>query len=239
MKVCCVLPVVIVVVAAVGLAAAGTDQAPPSDFEQLVAWMTGSFSSAAQAGEDPEFFDIRLHMARVWKGRDDGVWLYVEQAVAESPDAPYRQRVYRVRELAPELFESRVYSFEDPSPWVGAWALDEPLAGVGPEDLRDREGCAILMRRRGDAFMGGTLGRLCQSRLRGAAYATSEVEITADQMVSWDRGFDDSGTQVWGSESGGYLFRRIEHDPAEPGVPTMHPAAVPEPAPEPDAAAVP
>jgi hypothetical protein len=26
------------------------------------------------------------------------------------------------------------------------------------------------------------------------------------KIVSWDRGFDASGAQVWGAEKGGYIF---------------------------------
>ena len=67
------------------------------DIAVLTDFMVGSFSSAKQAEKDPENFrDIRLEMARIWPDRDDGVWLYVEQAVATSLARPYRQRVYRL-----------------------------------------------------------------------------------------------------------------------------------------------
>jgi hypothetical protein len=42
--------------------------------------------------------------------------------------------------------------------------------------------------------------------LRGASYATSEVVITDEQLLSWDRGWDANGKQVWGAETGGYIF---------------------------------
>jgi hypothetical protein len=28
-------------------------------------------------------------------------------------------------------------------------------------------------------------------------------------MISWDRGFDADGNQVWGAEGGGYVFHRM------------------------------
>lgn len=52
------------------------------DLVQLADWMSGSFSSAAQAAEDSAYYDIRLEMAPIWTDRDDAVWLYVEQAMA-------------------------------------------------------------------------------------------------------------------------------------------------------------
>lgn len=180
------------------------------DLDQLVSWMAGSFSSAAQAATDDSFFDVRLHMTPIWTGRTDGRWFYVEQAVADSQDRPYRQRVYRVRRVAPDLYESAVYSLPDPDVAIGAWRLEDPLVDLAPAELTPRTGCEILVRRRGDAYVGSTLGRLCPSDLRGASFATSDVRLDAAGLVSWDRGFDAAGTQVWGARTGGYVFERID-----------------------------
>jgi hypothetical protein len=180
-----------------------------ADLEQLALWMTGSFSSAAQSEADADFLHIVLHMTRIWLEREDGVWLYVEQAVAEAADRPYRQRVYRVRRVGEDLFASTVYSFSDPQSRAGEWRKASPLSDLDPTDLDERDGCTIFMKRRADgAFEGSTLGRLCTSQLHGATWASSEVVITASTLVSWDRGWDDSGTQIWGAEKGGYRFNR-------------------------------
>jgi len=48
------------------------------DGEILADWMTGSFSSAAQAEADSAFFDIRLEMVRIRPDLTDATWLYVE-----------------------------------------------------------------------------------------------------------------------------------------------------------------
>ncbi len=180
-----------------------------SDLDLLVSWMSGSFSSKAQSEEDEDFYDIRLRMAAIWSDRSDARWLYVEQAVAKLQDKPYRQRVYRVVEITDGLFESKVFLLPDSESQAGAWRKEQPLAELSPDDLRLRSGCAILMRRRGDTFNGSTLGSLCESTLRGASYATSEVTITADRLMSWDRGFDADGKQVWGAEKSGYRFARL------------------------------
>ena len=78
------------------LLAGGSTPTRGGDLETLVEWMTGSFSSEAQAAADPDYFDIRLQMVPIWPDRADGAWLYVEQAAASSLDQPYRQRVYRL-----------------------------------------------------------------------------------------------------------------------------------------------
>lgn len=191
------------------------DVAPPppayaSDLDRLAAWMTGTFSSEAQSKADPTYFDVRLHIAPVWTVRTDAKWFYVEQAIATSLDKPYRQRVYRLRALADGLFESQVFELKDPAAAVGAWAEANPLATLEPSALVDRPGCAVLLRAVDPStFAGSTLGSQCASTFRGAAYATSEVTVTATGLVSWDRGYDAAGKQVWGAEKGGYRFERV------------------------------
>jgi len=181
------------------------------DLETLADWMTGSFSSQAQAEADSDYFDIRLEMTEIWPQRDDGVWLYVEQAAASSLDKPYRQRVYRLTEEPGGILRSEVYSIPEPLRFAGAWRNEEPLSDLSPTDLEVRQGCAVLLRRADDGvFAGSTDGTGCSSKLRGAAYATSEVRVTSDRIESWDRGFAAGGEQAWGAEKGPYLFRAME-----------------------------
>ena len=179
------------------------------DLDRLAKGMIGSFSSAAQAGEDSTYFDIRLEVVPIWQDRSDGPWLYVEQAAATSLEQPYRQRVYHLREREDGALESVVYSLpEEPLRFAGAWKGDNPLAEIGPEDLTVREGCAVVLRETEGGFSGSTVEKECQSVLRGASYATSEVTVLPDRLESWDRGFDASGEQVWGATEGAYIFLR-------------------------------
>lgn len=173
----------------------------------LAEWMTGSFSSAAQAEDDSNYFDIRLEMVPVWTDRDDAHWLYVEQAVAGMADKPYRQRVYRVRHLEGNQYESAVFTLPEPEKYVGVWQKEDPFDDLTPADLIPREGCTVYLTYMGDErFEGGTRGEGCLSTLRGAAYATSEVVIIPGRVESWDRGFDAEGNQIWGAENGPYIF---------------------------------
>ncbi len=188
-------------------------RADPHDDEELhtlARWMTGAFSSQAQAASDTTYFDIRLEMWPMWAQRDDGVWLYVEQAVAGHEQEPYRQRVYHVERVDEKHLRSVVYTLPDPDAVVGAWKRERPLAHLTPDDLILREGCAIVLHRANPlSFVGSTRGRACGSDLRGASYATSEVTVRPDRLVSWDRGFDEEGRQVWGAVAGGYVFDKM------------------------------
>lgn len=188
-------------------------QAPAGSLEELTRFMAGSFSSAAQAKEDPNHFsDIRLEVARLWKDRKDGVWLYVEQAAADSLAKPYRQRVYRLTVLADGRFRSDIFTFKgDPLLHAGAWKQEAPLARFGPEHLEPRKGCAVFLAADGrGGYTGATQAQDCASSLRGAAYATTEVHVDAGGMASWDRGYDRAGAQVWGAVTGGYRFLRVK-----------------------------
>jgi hypothetical protein len=204
---CLVLLLCVVALAPAAFASGG--EAPQVSCATLVEWMTGSFSSAEQAAADSAYYDIRLEMVRIWPEFSSAHWMYVEQAVAGHTEAPYRQRVYRVTQIEDDLFKSEVFTLANPEEHVGAWASDDPLRELGPEDLELRAGCAVFLRWDSSGeFAGSTIGRGCASGLRGAAYATSEVVVGPDRIESWDRGFDDAGAQVWGVEKGAYVFTK-------------------------------
>lgn len=184
--------------------------AEPGTLPHLLDWMSGSFSSAAQAEADSSYYDIRLRMTPIWTGRGDGPWLYVEQAMAEHLDEPYRQRVYHVLQEEPGRFVSEVHGIADPLRFAGAWREAEPLAALHPDSLALREGCGVRLAwdPASGVYAGATDERSCGSTLRGASWASSEVRVFADSLISWDRGWDEEGEQVWGARKGGYVFRR-------------------------------
>ena len=181
------------------------------NLDVLLRLMTGSFSNQAQAEADTTYSDIRLDMLPIWKTRSDGYWLYVEQAVATRRDEPYRQRVYHLVADGDGRIRSEVYSIPDPGRFTGAWRTPSLMDGLTPDSLQIRPGCAVFLTRKGfGVFEGSTVDSECVSNLRGAVYATSEVRITPQELISWDRGFDEGSNQVWGATEGGYVFKRIE-----------------------------
>lgn len=173
-------------------------------------YMVGSFSSAKQAGRDPaNYRDIRLEMVQIWPNRSDGTWLYIEQAVASSLDKPYRQRIYRLTQNPNNTFTSDVYTLPEPAlQYAGAWQDGNKLGSLTPNQLVLKDGCSITLTWHmcSEIFTGTTDGIGCESTLQGATYASSEVSISPFGMISWDRGFDSGGNQVWGATEGGYVF---------------------------------
>lgn len=181
------------------------------DINALVNMMEGSFSSEEQSKNDTDYFDIRLHMKKIWPDRADGKWLYVEQAVADYSEKPYRQRVYCIIQTGSNSFESAVFTLNEPLRFTGVWQNGNPLSGLTPDSLTVREGCTVYLTLINDTtFQGSTKDNNCLSERSGAKYATSEVIITKDEIISWDRGFDENGIQVWGAEKGGYIFKRVD-----------------------------
>ena len=180
--------------------------------DTLIAWMTGSFSSAEQAAADSDYYDIRLEMVPIWREHSEGIWIYVEQAMASSLDKPYRQRVYFLTQIGDTAFKSEVFTFRtNPLQYAGEYKKEIPFDGLGPEILAEREGCAIYLDYDGKgAFVGSTRDPICHSNLNGARYATSEVRLTVTELYSWDRGFNAVKQQVWGAEKGGYIFKKIK-----------------------------
>lgn len=189
------------------LGACGKNQlSTQQQITQLTNWMTGHFDSGAQAKADTNFYNIHLNMVPIWNERTDATYLYVEQAAAWALDKPYRQRVYRIAPLPGGKIESAVWSLNNPLRFAGAYKTPRVFNKLTPDSLQEREGCAIILEFKDGVYSGSTVDRKCQSSLRGASYATSEVRIEAGRLTSWDRGWDAEGHQVWGAEIGPYIF---------------------------------
>jgi len=191
-----------------------------TSLEELVQWMQGTYSSYTQSVADTDYFNITLNMHPIWQTRTDGKWLYVEQAVAAMQYRPYRQRVYQIVRKGKNTFESRVYTLPKPERFVGQWNNTALFEGFTPDSLTLRDGCTISLSKKGNAYIGQTNATTCPSDLRGAAYATSKVTLTATTLNSWDQGFDETGKQVWGAVKGPYRFAK-----ALPAAPLQYPPA--------------
>ena len=200
------LPLALLACTAMPPRLAGTSADLSADPAAAVAkMMQGHYDSRDQAAADKTYFPIALAMVPIWPERSDGYWLYVEQAMADSPDKPYRQRVYRVYNGERGEVISEVFTFAGPERFVQGWRTGT-LAGLSRDGLQPRLGCAVHLRSNDGFWQGATRGNGCASERSGAAYATAEVRLEPGRMASWDRGFDAAGKQVWGATTGAYVF---------------------------------
>lgn len=188
------------------------------DAAEVVAHMaehlTGSFNSAAQAAADPSYYNISLIGCPVDAPELGDTVLYIEQAVADTPNRPYRQRLYVLEAMDADEDGARrgrsvVYSLIDEESFVGG-CNDGGGWTVTAEEAEIRVGCEVVLREEGDDFVGGTIEDQCTTTLYGATYATSEVTLSEDLIESWDRGWYDDGTHAWGATDGAYRFDRVQ-----------------------------
>jgi CpeT protein len=179
------------------------------DLYNVYHFMVGSYSSEIQSIEDTSYFDIRLKMVPLWSHLPS-YWLYVEQAMAEKEDKPYRQRVYQLSILNDSTIESKVFIIKNGEKYFGDWQYIDPLNSLTPDSLEERKGCSIYLHKdANNQFHGSTHNTDCESSLKGATYATSSVQLFSTKIISWDRGFDKNDVQVWGAKKGGYIFHKI------------------------------
>jgi len=188
------------------------DNTPDFDpVAKLAEGLSGTFDSRKQSEEDPEYYAISLVTCAVDAPELGDTVLYVEQAVADTPLEPYRQRLYAITaedavEGAPAA-RSTIYSLADEGAAIGLCGESERRT-FAAADVTEREGCDVLMVWQGTEFAGLTGVGTCKSTLRGADSATSEVRVDGTKITSWDRGYNAAGEQVWGATKGPYIFLR-------------------------------
>jgi uncharacterized protein (DUF1330 family) len=178
--------------------------------DDYLALATGSFTSAAQAATDSRYDEVTWHIREIWPDSPgEARWLYTESWMADA-QAPYMQRISSVVERSDGSLLTRRFRLPDASAYVGAWQDPERFSALDPDSLVELTGCEAVMVRAGEQrFEGGTRGRDCANRYKGASYAISRGVLHADGMTNWDRGFSDTGALVWGPAHGGYRFRRV------------------------------
>lgn len=203
--------------------ASGTAYAGESDIqialqhqiEEVVSHLEGAMDTSAQARANPKALDVRITTCKV--NVDDTalnrpqIFLYQEQALSQRLSQPYRQRFLRI---APGInnfgVESAVFKPPTPKAWVGLCGKPETERVVQPKDL-GQSNCSVALQRSGETYIGETVAGGCPSSYKGAVRITNRIILHQAGMDTWDRGFDATGTQVWGAKDRPYQFRRISN----------------------------
>ena len=183
------------------------NQSDSTELKEMVSIMQGHYSSEKHALADKDYYNISLRMTPIWKSK--GNYLFVEQAIFDKQDKPYRVRIYKVSQRGNE-FISEIYTLKDEKAWIGKWATPEVYDQLTEADIELKSGCEVVLKHTGkNRFEGATGDKTCPSELRGASWANSKVTVTKNTILSWDQGFDKDGKQVWGATKGGYEFIKI------------------------------
>ena len=181
---------------------------------ELATRLSGTFDSSEQAEEDYSYYSVQLVACAVEAPTLGETVLYVEQALTDSPEAPYRQRLYVIEALddaedgSPRA-RSSIYTIDNEDDAVGL-CDDDAVWTFEAEQAELRDGCEVDLTWDGEQFEGETGEATCPSDLNGASWATSVGTVQDDRIISWDQGWDDNGNQIWGATEGGYIFLRLD-----------------------------
>lgn len=180
--------------------------------EELANTLIGSFSTIEQSRIEGWGY-VESELVRIWPHREDGIWLYQENAfLGSSPEdfdpeikqRPYFQRIVRLVEVSSTEVIRTIYTLTDPASVVGAFA--DP-SRVAEEQLGDVS-CSGPVMRIAHGYWQSNFDT-CPSGLRGAVRTHSRSIHTPHGFANWDRGFDAEGTLIWGPARGGYVFDRV------------------------------
>jgi CpeT/CpcT family (DUF1001) len=89
--------------------------------------------------------------------------LYLEEFLHDDPDSIRRQLLLDLQpvESPASGVRVRVYSFNEPGHWIHLDKRPELLSSLGRNGIVKAEGCDLMLKREGEQFTGGTLGRDC------------------------------------------------------------------------------
>ena len=169
--------------------------------------MSGAFDSSAQALEDSTYYDVSLKACTVSIENIETPALYIEQALSDQQNEPYRQRIYILSQVDENTVQSEIYELDSPESYIGTCEDSEVLT-LSPDSITLKDGCKVVLEWNGEGFSGETGVDTCKSDMNGASYATSFVETTETMISSWDQGWNNNGNQVWGAVDGAYIFVR-------------------------------
>jgi hypothetical protein len=201
----------------------GTPQNVPSrdeELEQLSEWMSGSFDTFDQVAQDEAANStykhtratLRIFPVTIAGMSERGRTLYIEQAVAETPEKPYRQGVYFLSRDERGAIIMRNFKLSNPNEFIGGWKDPAKLKALTSDRLLPINGCDITLTRQNEHRYLAVVGLhgTCKSSLRGATHMISHGEITPDYQITLDQGFDDAGNSRWGPPPGviGHIFKK-------------------------------
>lgn len=175
--------------------------------DEMASHLTGTFDSSQQAVENPAYYSVSLKTCAVELTDLGSTVLYVEQALSDSLNQPYRQRLYHLTEGEVSDVASHIYELSNPNKFIGLCDSEQSIE-ISMDEVSLKEGCSVNLDWNGNGFEGATDVGTCLSTMNGATYATSEVETSGDMISSWDRGWNSNDQQVWGAEDGAYIFIR-------------------------------
>jgi CpeT protein len=179
----------------------------------LAHWIAGDFSNQKQAFADAKnYAHIHVFFRPLPWDFFAGIGFYSEQVYDYDLWRPYRQGVHRFIDRGDDIYIEN-YSLQDPMFYAGAGRELSILRSIKPDKIDRRYNCSMVFQREGNLFRGRVEGNSCFIEKYGKkTYLVSDVELTENTFVSFDRGLDvDNHEQVWGSTAGALKFEKIQN----------------------------
>lgn len=191
-----------------------------TDAFALARWMAGEFSNEAQALANPPLFaHIKVCMRPLPNTFFGGHGLYLEQAYSSDTSDPYRLRLFHIKPVGDRLELVHYKPKEDvKTKYVGAARNPAMMRDFSMDDLEPMPGCDMIVTWSGISFQGTVqAGRGCRVvRYNKESYLDNSFEVTANSLISIDRGRDPvTDAIVWGSIAGAFEFEKINNFSAE------------------------
>ena len=176
--------------------------------EAVANHLEGIMSTTAQAESDPNFVGVQMTTCRidVSEPQPDSIYLYQEQALTESLNAPYRQRFLQINPGENNRIQSLTFKPENNDKWIGF--CNQANRNISSTEIGE-PACTVSLRIASiGGFVGSTPTGGCAANVRGAVTITNVVVLHDRGMDTWDRGFDAEGNRVWGAQDTPYQYRR-------------------------------
>lgn len=202
-----------------------------TDFDTYIERITGRFSTKLHQSIDSTKGDVLVRTVAYGEHDDDALLLYTQQGeYFEGKFYPYRQRIYAIYQkddyyIGLDIFalpnEDKYWnvftevsdkSNNSTSDSITFTADLERLKAISIDSLIYKDGCSIQIYKDNlNGFRGSTNYDDCKGSFKGATYTTTEFVVYPHEVISWERGWDDSKNQKWGPTNGPYIYSKVSN----------------------------
>jgi len=180
------------------------------DLEQLIDWMSGDYSNAAQFAEEmlvnpeqPRFINLRMMRRPVAIPALGEHLVYGHLSRAEQADTAYRRNIFAFAVDGAGRITMSAWQFRDADAAEGVEQRLASLAGASAEDFVPAlpDGCTMYWQREPERFVGRISADSCRvvAARSGVPRGIQATEIvSAARIQTEESGFADDGTMLFG-----------------------------------------
>lgn len=178
-----------------------------NEIQMFGGMLQGTYTTFEQAAKDPTHDSLRLTIQRIWHTNTDAYWLYAEYFKGTDTTLMPVQYVYKIQR-ADNVIELTRFGVKADHRNREVWLDSTRVTELTPLALHKNRGCEIYIKYGQGMYYGTTMGMACAGTQPGISYTTNELQVWADRIIQWERGYNSGGEQIWGAKSGAYHFVR-------------------------------